>query len=46
VPDTQRRRRGEKVQVEGRLREVLDDDDPRKPERPIIEYVRSALSMA
>lgn len=46
VPATQKRRRGEKVSVEGGLKEVLDDDDPRRPERPIVEYVRPALLMS
>ena len=34
------------MSVEGGLREVLDDDDPRKFEMPVVEYTRSALLMA
>jgi hypothetical protein len=36
----------ENVLVEGGLREVLDDDDPRRPEMPVVEYARSAFLMA
>ena len=43
VPDAKKKRRTEKVSVEGGLREVLDDDDPRKFEVPVVEYARSAL---
>jgi hypothetical protein len=46
VPDAKKRRRAEKASVEGGLKEVLDDDDPRKLEMPVVEYARSALLMA
>ncbi len=46
VPDAKKRRRTEKVLVEGGLKELLDDDDPRKLEMPVVEYARSAMSMA
>jgi hypothetical protein len=33
-----RRDEGRRLPVEGGLKEVLDEDDPRRPERPIVEY--------
>jgi hypothetical protein len=44
--DAQKKRRAGKVSVEGGLKELLADDDPRKPEDPIVEYVCSASMMA
>jgi hypothetical protein len=40
--DAKKRRRVEKLPVKGSLIEVLADDNPRKSERPIAEYVCSA----
>jgi hypothetical protein len=37
-----RRRRVKELPYKGGLIEVLADDDPRKPEWPVVEYVRSA----
>ena len=46
VPDAKKRRRAEKVSVEGGLKELLDDDDRRKFEIPVVEYVCTFLLMA
>jgi len=34
------------VPVEGGLKELLEDNDPKKPKDPIVEYVYSASMMA
>ena len=46
VPDAKKGRRTEKVSVEDGLKEILEDNDPRKLELPVVEYARSALLMA